>query len=206
MSYQSGLDRKNNWKRNGGYTLVEVVVVTVIVSIVFTAIYALYGTTIKYDAESRYEMIAYNLAQEGVEMVHNLRDTNVLSGGPSNWLTGITDGGRLGSNLAPIVNAGNVSLNIIPNPFDSNSYIWEIPSASNLWAYTNCYPDATCTGAGFNYTKTRFKRWVTLSYSDAGTANERLQVTCTVSWASFVNSGITREIKATAILTPWDQN
>lgn len=67
-----------------GFTLIEVMLVMVITAVAFTAIYGLYANTIKADVENRYEVVASNLAQEGVELIRNIRDKNVLNGSAIN--------------------------------------------------------------------------------------------------------------------------
>lgn len=62
-----------------GYTLVEVVLVMVFVSLSFMSLYAIFAKTIQGDTESRNEIIASNLAQECIERVRNCRDEKVLN-------------------------------------------------------------------------------------------------------------------------------
>lgn len=65
-------------QNESGFTLIEVVLVLFLVSMVFLTVYVLFVSTIKHDTESRYEIIASNLAQEGIEIVRNMRDENVM--------------------------------------------------------------------------------------------------------------------------------
>ena len=79
-------------KNNSGFTLIEILVVTVIAGMVFTTIYAFYASMIKVNVESRYEMVASNLAQEGVEIIRNRRDQNILRYGSrdNRWKSGLS--------------------------------------------------------------------------------------------------------------------
>jgi prepilin-type N-terminal cleavage/methylation domain-containing protein len=78
--------RKEKSKKNDqrGFSLIEILIVTVITTGVFTVIYSFYASTIKQEVESRYEMIASNLAQEGVEIIRNIRDENIMEGAAIN--------------------------------------------------------------------------------------------------------------------------
>lgn len=87
---------KNNFnkiakKNNSGFTLIEILVVTVIAGMVFTTIYAFYASMIRVNVESRHEIVASNLAQEGVEIIRNRRDQNILRyGNGANWKNGLS--------------------------------------------------------------------------------------------------------------------
>ena len=59
-----------------GFTLVEVMVVVLIVSITFVGIIGGIISTTNYLTETRQKVMALNLAKEGVEIVYNIRNTN----------------------------------------------------------------------------------------------------------------------------------
>jgi len=59
-----------------GFTLVEVMVVVLIVSITFVGIIWGIISTTNYLTETRQKVMALNLAKEGVEIVYNIRNTN----------------------------------------------------------------------------------------------------------------------------------
>ncbi len=86
VSAQGGLAKSQNQaspanQASSGFTLIEILIVVVIAVIVFIAMYSFYASTIKFDTESRYEIIASNLAQEGVELCRNGRDNEILQEG-----------------------------------------------------------------------------------------------------------------------------
>jgi prepilin-type N-terminal cleavage/methylation domain-containing protein len=89
-------------KNTSGFTLIEILIVTVIAGMVFTTIYAFYASVVRYNVESRYEVIASNLAQEGMEIIRNRRDQNVLREDSLN--DGLENG-----NCYPIINASGPS-------------------------------------------------------------------------------------------------
>lgn len=71
--------KKSTRKTQQGFTLIEVALVLVLVSGVFLALYGIFGKTIANDDESFHEVVASNLAQEGVEEIRNQRDNNFLN-------------------------------------------------------------------------------------------------------------------------------
>jgi len=63
-----------------GFTFIEVVVALGIIAVAFSAIMTLARGTITAIGVARRELIAANLAQEGIEVVRNIRDTNWIVG------------------------------------------------------------------------------------------------------------------------------
>jgi prepilin-type N-terminal cleavage/methylation domain-containing protein len=64
-------------RRTSGFTLVELIVGMTIFAIGLTAILGLLHTTIQNSWYSRHEIVVANLLREQIELVKNLRDTNV---------------------------------------------------------------------------------------------------------------------------------
>lgn len=169
-----------------GYSLIEVLLVTVIIMISFTALFGFSASVIKSDTESRNEVLAANLAQEGLEMVRNIRDSDMLAlTDPSDWRDNLPSG----SNYMPSINSnGKVTL---ANAGDASVYY----DSSTGGRYYNCA--ASCSGL-----KTSFRRSITVTQIDAN----KLQITSDVKWYSATNSSLERSVSAQAILTSWDQN
>lgn len=71
-----------------GFTLLEVLVSIVIITVGLAAALSLITVTISSAAISRDRLIAANLAQENLEVLRNIRDSNWLS--QEDWLTGIS--------------------------------------------------------------------------------------------------------------------
>lgn len=63
--------------RTSGFTLVELIVGMLIFSIGMTGILALLHSTINNSLYSRYEIVAGNLLREEIELVKNIRNSNV---------------------------------------------------------------------------------------------------------------------------------
>lgn len=66
-----------------GFSLIEVLFTTLVLSIGITSIASLMTANIKSYANSRDQIIASMLAQEGVELVRNLKDNDELEDDPS---------------------------------------------------------------------------------------------------------------------------
>jgi prepilin-type N-terminal cleavage/methylation domain-containing protein len=64
-------------RRTSGFTLVELIVGMTVFAIGLTAILGLLHTTIQNSWYSRHEIVVANLLREQIELVKNLRDTNV---------------------------------------------------------------------------------------------------------------------------------
>lgn len=173
--------KKQRQRIEKGYTLIEVILVIAITGITFTTLYSLYASTVKRDVDSRYEIIASNLAQEGIEIVRNVRDQNAMISGKE-----INDG--LTSTCHPYFKEGT------SNPECDGNRLAEVELKDGI--YRNCLSSGC--DASENVV---FERVCTI-----GGDIERMVVTCTVSWDSFVNSDINREASATATFTDWQEN
>lgn len=76
------------------FTLVEVITVLLVISLGMVGTLSLISQNIRSQSLNEKTMIAYQLAQEGVELIRNLRDTNVNNVNNGNdWRTGMEDDG-----------------------------------------------------------------------------------------------------------------
>lgn len=145
---------KNN-KNERGFTLIEVIAAVFIFSIGILAAYRVIPMVISATSLNASKIVASQLSQEGIEIVRNIKDANLLKKyktGAGNWDDGLT-GCALGCGTDYITRAlngayGNQYLNI-----DSNGY----------YSYV----------AG---TPTKYKRKITI------TAGAYLNVLVEVSW------------------------
>lgn len=62
-----------------GFTIVELIIGMAIFAIGMTGILALLGSTIENSFISRHEIVASNLLREEVELIKNIRNTNIRS-------------------------------------------------------------------------------------------------------------------------------
>lgn len=83
MKLTSSLILKNRW-----FTLVELIVGMTIFVVGMTAILALLNSAISSSMRAKNEIIAANVLREQVELVKNIRNSNIRSF--ANWSTGIT--------------------------------------------------------------------------------------------------------------------
>lgn len=72
--------RKNTGKlnNNSGFSLIEILIVIFFLGIGLVGILAFFNSSISSHTEAKNELIAAGLAQEGAELVRNLRDYKVL--------------------------------------------------------------------------------------------------------------------------------
>jgi len=78
---------KNN---KSGFTILETIIAIAVISLVITTVAELVQSSTKIGGQSMQQFIAYHLAEEGLEITRNLRDTNWLSN--VKWRKGLDDG------------------------------------------------------------------------------------------------------------------
>ena len=81
----------NNKKDNTGFTLIEVLVAVFIIGAGLAGSLSLISQNVFFIQVNSSQLIATYLAQEGVEIVKNIRDTNFLKG--ENWDSGLVSCG-----------------------------------------------------------------------------------------------------------------
>lgn len=65
---------------NKGFTLIEAMVALVLVTVAMGPVFILATSSVNVASRIEHNLIAANLAQEGIEVIRNIRDTNWLSG------------------------------------------------------------------------------------------------------------------------------
>lgn len=164
-----------NYKQEA-FTLIETLVAVSILLIAIIGPISLIGDALHRIYYAKDEMIAINLAQEGIEAVRRVRDTNMLGGGsaPGNWLADLNNGDYL-------VDAGSITG--LPNTFF-------VPCGGCAGLPQPVYFDPTMglyRQSAVIYNPTQFSRVVTISSAGLG-ANER-KVTATVTWRTGGGAG-----------------
>ncbi len=81
--------KNSNSHNNKGFTLLEVIFAMFVLLIGILAVYILIQNSISKSRQSSFRLTAAYLAQEGIEIVRNLRDQNWLKG--NDWDAGIGD-------------------------------------------------------------------------------------------------------------------
>jgi len=185
----------------GGYTLIEVVIALTITSIAFVAIYALFAKSMQSDAESRYEIVAAALSQEGIEMIKNKRENNEMKW--AMWkssdsakpltsfegidsLSGCNPGLDLGTSFFSCDSGGSISMQYNR-------------SVSYKKYVANC-SGADCVGPIFERRCTA----TTVNLNAIGEI-ETLRVVCIVEWKSLLLGGEKRSAKTEVVLTDWQR-
>jgi len=81
-------------KENSGFTLLEVLTSVFVLVITSLTIFSLLSASIFSLSSLKDRFVAFYLAQEGIEIVKNIRDSNFLQG--ASWLSGIGTGDKQG--------------------------------------------------------------------------------------------------------------
>jgi prepilin-type N-terminal cleavage/methylation domain-containing protein len=176
--------KKNNPEKKAGFTLLEILLVVALTATVFVAVFTLFSKTIKSDTENAMEVVAANLAQEGVEIIRNKRDENLLEDGIS-----MNSGLSIGNCYPYIDSSGDAQC-------DDSSRSQNVGKDSDI--LKNCI--GSCSES------TPYRR--TCNISSVGGSiplSEQMRVTCTVEWDSMAALGQTREVKVESYLSNWQE-
>jgi prepilin-type N-terminal cleavage/methylation domain-containing protein len=158
-------------KQQAGFTLVEAMVAIAILSVSITGPLVIAEKGISSAIYSRDQVTASYLAQEAVEYVRNVRDTNKNKG--DDWMTGL---GECVSSHCTIDATMDVSLGgaIVNVPSGAPELI-SIEKSSGLYGYAP------------GWTPTIFRRLVSMSVPSGG-ADREVVVSVNVSWNTRLSS------------------
>lgn len=101
---------------NRGFTLIETLVALVLITVAMGPVFILATSSVNTASRIEHNLIAANLAQEGIEVIKNIRDTNWLNGSAfdNNLPAGIwrlewntTGGGLMAIGLNPVLKKNN---------------------------------------------------------------------------------------------------
>lgn len=142
----------SNFKRKG-FTLIELIIVIFVLAIGVLGVYSVYSQIISYTTISLSRLTASYLAQEGIEIVRNIRDTNWLEGASNPWdgLTGCTPPTGCQADYSDLALSSYIDVPL------------NIETSTGFFGY----------GVG---TPTKFKRGITITPGDT------LEVSVTISW------------------------
>ena len=147
------MERIRNKKNYQGFSLIESLIGVAIAGVVFVTFLNILPKMIQAEIYARDNIIAVNLAQEGIEMVRNVRDNALKNNDCENVFVNC----GLKSPLVEDEVINNFSL--VANNFASNSLFTE---------------------PQFNGAISKFTRDVTININ---ADNQSAEVTCTVSWS-----------------------
>jgi len=191
-----------------GYTLIEVVITMFLTATVFVGVYALFAKAMNYDKEGQHEIIASELAQEGIEMIKNKKEKNEMD-----WAVWKPADGDV-SNLSTFSGIG-VSVDCNPSlTWDNNgaNYSFDCDKSNTVMQYSK-HDKKFMTGCSLNCVGPEFTRKCNVHtiHTNPVTLNaDELRITCEVSWISGVlNSNVAtdnkRTVKASLVLTDWER-
>ena len=127
--YLPHLDSSRSGTNRRGFSIVESIIGIFIVASVFTTFLAILPQAIKTESHAQRTIIATSLAQEGIEMVRNLRDNNLKLGNDA--FTIYSSGG-----LFPAYDPFNNSFNIGAGVYGFQSAIY-LPYTAGGIDYTD---------------------------------------------------------------------
>ena len=162
------------------FSLLEIIVVLMIISVGLLGVLNLMVSSSRAQNSNRETLIAYNLAQEALELVRNVRDTNWREGAAWNLnITGSPSGEKYKVDFrhfqpVPINNIKEATL--------------QMSSSSNQWFYIH---DASSSDS-------IFRRMITITADDASSSSST--VSCLVEWN---DRGDTRRFELQTELYDW---
>lgn len=203
-------------KKNKGFTLIEAVVSITLLTFAVVGPMMLSAQSIRATREARLQLIATHLAEEGIEIVHNIRDNNSVDDTSSNrdeWV----DGSTIQIDILNECKNNGCIVDIIEHPSVSGN----AGSGSGVWtdeALVRCnggscdnvvYQNPTTglyrqreSGLSAPWVATPFTRVIQVTGVDAGFNSLRqVKVTSTVTYKTY--GGATRTISANEDLYNW---
>lgn len=190
--------------RVSAFTLVEVVLGMTILSVVMMAITSLAVVSMRANRSNIHRLTAYYLAQESLEGLRNVRD--------SNWLQNTTwNEGAAATTEDTFSSDGYYLIDYVPWAMDSMP--WTLTylgsDASALDEDTGTLYLATSssefvfylhdnTQTQYTYEDSGYRRTLALSYSATG--EDWVEVTATVYWVDY---GEERSVEVSTVLSDW---
>lgn len=165
-----------------GFSLIEIVLIMFIISFSFVGVYRILARVSNGEKDSRYNLIAANLAQEGIEIIRNKRDNGFLAGSDLN--SSIPDV----SDCVPYLDSNNEP--------QCDLLRSKIIGLSGSGVYENC-PSGGCDAS---LEATIFERECSISGD-----NDLKNVSCVVGWES-PTLRIEKEMILENTLTDWQKN
>lgn len=176
----------NIFREQKAFSLIEVVAVIFIITFGLVGVLALAQRSIGASNINKNELIASQLAQEGLELVRNKRDENWLKG--YNWKTG--DGV---TNETDIIQDSNYALDKTGNIIESANIIGDVNTRLGIDG-GGYYSQDT---ANLPFVWTNFYRIIEVTDNQA----DYVEIKCTVQWK---DQGGTKNYSVSTILYNWN--
>jgi len=182
-----------------GFTLIETLVAVMILATAIAGPLSIASRALNTSIVAKDQITAFFLAQDAVEYVRFVRDTNTLSG--ADWLTG-AGGSTAGIDLTPCISTVNANGCYV----DSTMAVvgqGDVPTACDSGSgcpalyYDNDNSRFTYNSGGSNVVRSVFTRSVVLTNISA---TEQL-LTVTVSWSDL--GSVTRTVRVNENIFKW---
>jgi type II secretory pathway pseudopilin PulG len=161
------MKNRKNFKK--GFSLLEILVAGFVFSSGVVAVMALMVNSLNYSIDSRNKVIASQLAQEGIELVRNIRDNGILVLGASDYSINVD------SNIPK--NKEKCRISYDSNFLDCSDAFVDFKLYLNDDGFYEAYTaDPFATATDFT------RKIKTSSVTTSGTNIERITVTSFVSW------------------------
>ncbi len=186
---------------NKGFTLLETLIAILILTLAIAGPLAIAGKDIDTTLSSKDELTAYYLAQDAVEYVRFIRDTNTLSG--QSWLAGLNGTSNPHTNSGTTAGACVSSSGAAACTIDSLH-----DEAVSCPPSGGCLPinyDSSTNGGYFTYTTgspSIFTRSVSI-ISPVGSDSSEAMVTVTVTWLNAAK--VKQTVQVEEDLFNWQQ-
>ncbi len=189
-----------------GITLIECIVAVAILAIAIAGPMTLASQSLRASRDARNELVATHLAEEGVEVVHSVRDNNSaddITAGQTLWATDIV--GNCYKKDGCIIDVTAHAANV----WDNNNTLLQCPSAGDCSSVNQIYYNPqtglyrqSLTALGAPWTTTSFTRSIlVVPIDDPIKPKRQIRIISTVTYLSF--SGKTRTIAVTDDLYNW---
>jgi type II secretory pathway pseudopilin PulG len=165
-------------EKSGGFSLMEVIIAVGIVSFAFVGIMSVFAANVRIELLNRDRITTAYLAQEGVEIVRQLRDNNWFAAGAGDWQDGIGAGDH---QAVSMIDPANPTLGWTLEQAGSlaeDKYKQQLFLLNGLYIQTtnNAYKDGSRPAACKD---TKFRRLVGIEKNYGGDPN-KMKVTVTV--------------------------
>lgn len=199
MEYKNKLQIKLNAR---GFTLIEVMVAVAVLSLGLMGAANLITFNISNSAKAINKTIATNLAQEGIELVRNIRDTNFLqvsNGAPgASWDDDLVQGlGNIRQLKFFCGGLNNQNINPAPNNIDICAAACRVYAYTKISDGSKCYSDDFGVQAGYDSPiQSDFYRLIIVDKLDA----DSIEITADIKW---IERGNARYLTVQEILYNW---
>lgn len=174
-----------------GFILVEVIVAISILMLAIPAALTVASKSVFLASYSKDQVIATYLAQEGIEIIRNRRDQNMLRG--LTWTDGIWSGDCKKGLRCRVDMGWGISDPIIQNCTGPCSFILDREASG---AYAHVHSSGT-------WTPTKFSRWVQTEDTPCPGGGGGSDEICVKSVVEYPAGGINKTVEFQVILTRW---